>query len=187
MAVTRDWKVLARSRQHQDVRKLYRAGDGFTVNKENPLSKGLFSKKEARAAVEWGDSHGYAVFATKKRYPFLVLDSDTRMVRHELASLLDDFAADVRRYVWIGEGWRTRARQEELWRQYVARNYAPPVVARPGTSNHETGNAADASVLHSGRGGSFTNVGLWPHGERILARHGLGLPVGGEPWHVQVV
>lgn len=68
----------------------------------------------------------------------------------------------------INSGYRSRAEQEALWRA----NPNPKYVARPGTSNHEQGNAID-----------FANTaGAWAWLKRNATRFGFhNYPP--EPWH----
>jgi hypothetical protein len=77
----------------------------------------------------------------------------------------------------VSSGHRTRAEQEALYRKYL--DGTGNLAAKPGTSNHESGNAADVQV-----GG----VNLASNGRAKDIAHELGLhfPVPGEPWHVEI-
>jgi len=183
----RQYQVLARSRKSNFVSQMYRRPNGRIVRSSKPLGDGKwFSHDEAKRAQRLGEARGWAVFVTKSHFPFIVLDSDTKMVRPQLAVLINELGRKRGRYVWLGEGWRTHARQWELYREYERRGFAPPTVAYPGTSNHEFGWAGDISILISGRGGAYINVGNDAKCRRIMKRLGLGLPVVGEPWHAQI-
>ena len=73
-------------------------------------------------------------------YPHLTGDLDANP---ELLRRLETLAA-ARGETWkINSGLRTHAEQQALW---DARATNPFPVARPGTSNHESGNSADVSV-----------------------------------------
>ena len=73
-------------------------------------------------------------------YPHLTGDLDANP---ELLRRLESVAA-ARGETWnINSGLRTHAEQQALW---DARASNPFPVARPGTSNHESGNSADVSV-----------------------------------------
>lgn len=185
----REFRVLVRDRRTNDVKQLYRRpGGGFRASRR-ALDRGYkFSREEARDASRWASKRGLAAYVTKSPYPFLVLDSDTKMVRHDLARKLNTLARNTKRYMWIGEGWRSSSQQWAFWRDYLARGKRPPLVAYPGTSNHESGWAADASFLLSGRGGAYVNLGNYkrPKTVRRMKRLGLGLPVPGEPWHTEI-
>ena len=73
-------------------------------------------------------------------YPHLIGDLDGNP---ELLRRLESVAA-ARGETWkINSGLRTNAEQQALWDN---RHNNPFPVARPGTSNHESGNSADVSV-----------------------------------------
>lgn len=90
-----------------------------------------------------------------------------------LAGLVQRMISMSAGQIGITSGLRSRAQQETLYAQYLARGKAPPIVARPGTSKHERGLAAD---LHG------------PYGlmHRLGKQLGLIFPVPGEPWHVEL-
>jgi hypothetical protein len=70
----------------------------------------------------------------------------------------------------FNSGFRTRAEQEAAYADYLA---GGTLAAVPGTSNHEFGRAADLSLTDKQR--------------ELLPEFGLGLPVPGEDWHVELV
>jgi hypothetical protein len=78
-------------------------------------------------------------------------------------------------------GRRTRQEHAVLYGRYLAGR--GPLAARTGTSNHETGNAADCGLIVNGR---ESNIGETLIGRALLRQAGLCLPVGGEKWHVEV-
>jgi hypothetical protein len=80
--------------------------------------------------------------------------------------------------VRISSGYRTTAQQERLYADYIRRDRRPPRVAKPGTSNHERGLAADLDLAWR------TPFG-WPYVHGIAQEYGLTFPVPGEPWHVE--
>jgi len=71
----------------------------------------------------------------------------------------------------INEGFRTFERQQYLYDNQGTNGIG--VAAAPGTSNHEGGGAAD--------------ITLTPKQRELLPQFGLGLPVAGEDWHVELV
>jgi hypothetical protein len=73
-------------------------------------------------------------------YPHLTGDLDGNP---ELLQRLETLAAQRGETWTINSGLRTHAEQQALW---DARATNPFPVARPGTSNHESGNSADVSV-----------------------------------------
>ena len=201
----RKYKVLARTRKNNKVRRVYRLLDGdrdkqFTRNKSDK-TKGLFTKAEAKEAIKWADKKGAAGFATTQRWPFLVLDTDTAWGNPKLGSKLDQLAEQLQRYGWCGEFKRPAKRQWYFYQGWLARkpgfNLAAPcchknylhswnACGQTPRSNHAPGNACDFSILHSGRGGSFTNVGEWNGARAKMRKLGLCLPVPGEKWHVEL-
>ena len=48
--------------------------------------------------------------------------------------------------VVVNTAYRTREHQERLYAAYKARDYAPPLVAKPGKSAHEKGLSVDLDV-----------------------------------------
>ena len=81
--------------------------------------------------------------------------------------------------VFINSGWRSRAYQEQLFRQavseYGSEAKAAHRVAPPGTSAHETGNAVDL-------GQAEARTWLLAHG----AHYGLCQVYRNEPWHYEL-
>lgn len=73
-------------------------------------------------------------------YPHLDGDLDSKP---ELLRRLEALAASKGMHFHITSGRRTYAEQERLW---AGRGSNPYPVARPGTSRHETGNAADVVI-----------------------------------------
>lgn len=169
-----------------DVRQVYRrrVGKGYTTHILLGRSSGKID--DAKGVKKWAKEKNYRLRTANSLYPFIILDTDTRQVNEPLAKKINKLGRKMRRYIWMGEGRRTHARQQQLWDEYVARNYSPPTVARPGTSNHETGNAADISLFMHGPDHEYTNVGNVSKARGIMRRLGLGLPVSGEPWHTEI-
>ena len=96
-------------------------------------------------------------------------------------SLVDPFAARLLRVlelfggrVLIVSGRRTLAEQQRLWDAYVA---GGNLAARPGTSNHEKGSAADLRIVDSSVG--------WVDVHSIARTYGLRFPIASEDWHVE--
>jgi len=85
-------------------------------------------------------------------------------------------ARDSKTKIHVNYGKRTRAEQQALWDKY-----GPPRAARPGTSRHETGMAADCVTKRTRR-----NIGSVPRIREAMKKHGLCLPVPNEPWHVEI-
>lgn len=75
--------------------------------------------------------------------------------------------------VLIVSGRRSWGEQQVLWLRYLA---GGPLAARPGTSNHERGAAADLRIV-----GDVT----WSQVHTEAAKRGLRFPVPGENWHCE--
>lgn len=87
-------------------------------------------------------------------------------------------AAKSRKEVWrVNSGVRSTTRQQMLYNAYL--QGIGPLAAKPGTSNHELGLAADVV-----RRSDNKNVGDIVGAKESLRRHGLHLTIPGEPWHV---
>ena len=85
-------------------------------------------------------------------------------------------ARDSKTKIHVNYGKRTYAEQLYLWNKYGS-----PRAARPGTSRHETGLAADCVTKLTRR-----NIGNVASIRAAMKKHGLCLPVPNEPWHVEL-
>lgn len=194
----RKWRVLARDTDNNNVRQVYRiVGGGFTRDEGHKDRRALMLKSEAEDAIKWAKSKGAAGYATTNKYPFIVLDSDTAWGNAELSGKLNELGRRRERYMWAGEYKRTSHRQWELRMLYLngrgnlaarccskySGKHSWKDCGKDSWSNHASGNACDVSVLKSGRGGSYVNVGKDDQCRKIMRDLGLCLPVGGEPWH----
>lgn len=142
-------------------------------------------------AKQWAKRSGYTLRSRKVNpYPWLVLDTDTLWPNPALCKALNELGRQLKRKLFIREGLRTRARQQQLYDAGVRRYGYPAVlnyVARPGTSRHEFGNAADVGVLARGSSTGFgTDLGNHPGARTIAARLGIVFPMSWEPWHVEL-
>ena len=79
----------------------------------------------------------------------------------------------------IVSGLRTRAEQERLYAAYL--NGTGNLAAVPGTSRHETGNAADCGVVLYG----YTSLCEFPGAVAALRANRLAATVYSEPWHIE--
>ncbi|MCW2926740.1 MAG: penicillin-resistant DD-carboxypeptidase [Thermoleophilia bacterium] len=102
---------------------------------------------------------------------------DTDGLDRELLTRLAKLGSQLGEKVNVNSGFRSRAEQEELYAAYKAGR--GNLAAKPGTSRHESGNAADAAI-----GG--TNLASNPKAKELALQLGLHFPVPGEPWHVEV-
>lgn len=78
--------------------------------------------------------------------------------------------------VLIHSGRRSYAEQRVLWNSYLA---GGTLAARPGTSLHERGGAADLRIVDP--------AVAWPEVHAVAATYGLHFPLIShrEPWHVE--
>lgn len=158
---------------------------------------GRFSRAQVEVAMA---APNLIVFATKSPYPFVVLDDDTAWGKPRLARAINELGFRRGRYIRAGEFKRTSHRQWVLRMAYLrgqgnlaARCCSRYIDQHPWSkcgkdsmSNHADGNAADISVLHSGRHGAYTPVGEDKQCREIMRRLGMCLPVGqGETWHAE--
>lgn len=102
---------------------------------------------------------------------------DTAGLNPQLLAGLAHVGQKLGKRVNVTSGKRTRAEQERLYAAFKAGS--GNLAAVPGTSNHETGNAADVYV-------GSTPLQHVTGGAAAAAEAGLGFPVGGEPWHVEL-
>lgn len=91
-------------------------------------------------------------------------------------SRLKAFLAAAPPGLGIASGTRTHAEQQKLYDAWVAGGKTGPVVAEPGTSKHETGQAVDLSFANP-------TAKTWAHDN--AAAYGLTFPVKGEDWHIE--
>jgi len=168
----------------------------------NPKWKARFgNKSSATAAKEWSEGKGRAVYMSKDLYPFTVLGGGV-YGNEKLTKKMNKLGRLHKRYMRLGSYKRTQKQQHDLYLKYIrgTGNLAAHCNTRyngehswdqckkypPCASNHCGGNACDLSYYHSGRSGSYTNVGNNNSFRSTMKKLGLGLPVGGEPWHTEI-
>lgn len=200
----RVYRCVARNRKTNNAKRVWRkAAGGFTLKASHKglakVKPGMFSKAEIREVEKWAKREDLALFTTKSKYPFVVLDSDTAWGNPELSKKLDELGEKRQRYLWAGEYKRTAHRQWELRMAYLegrgnlaalcctkySGRHSWESCGKNSQSNHAAGNACDTSYLHSGRSGSYTNVGNDAKCRALMHDLGLCLPVGGEAWHIE--
>lgn len=172
-------------------RRVFAGKDGSPRWHSSKKTRGTFtSVMVQKKLIPWARKKGYTVtLRPVKPFPHLVVDSDTTLPTRELSRKLERVARRLNRKLFIREGLRTRARQQELYDQGVAIHGYPNVlnyVARPGTSRHETGVAADVGVITSTGGVLGVNLGQYPGALAAIEAEGLNLPMSWEPWHVEL-
>lgn len=107
----------------------------------------------------------------------LYVEGDIEGLNEDLLNRLAQVGEILGTKVHITSGYRSREEQARLYQMYL--NGTGNLAAPPGSSRHETGNAADCSI-----GGM--NIGNYPGAADAMRQVGLGLPVGGEAWHVEI-
>ena len=187
--------------QGNDIYK-YKHSDTNPNPDAEPKWKARFGKKSAaKAAMEWSESKGRAVYMSKDLYPFTVLGGGV-YGNKKLTEKMNKLGRIQKRYMRLGSYKRTQKQQHDLYLKYIrgTGNLAAHCNTRyngehswdqckqypPCASNHCGGNACDLSYYQSGRSGSYTNVGNNSNFRSTMKSLGLCLPVGGEPWHTEI-
>lgn len=108
------------------------------------------------------------------------VDSSGPMGEAEFNRRLQRMMKDAPGGVSITSGKRDPEKQKQLWAQALKKYGDPEIadnwVARPGTSKHESGLAADLK---------FANDAVKKWYQQNAAKYGLYFPMGNEPWHIQ--
>ena len=192
------------TKKNGNVHQVYRTKkNGFTISRKR--AEGFrfddSRKKEIRA---WAAKRKYvSVEFTTKENPFVVYDTITSdgdeatgRVRPVLEKKLNAVGRDIKRKLFVGEGKRSAHAQWVFYMSYLngQGNLAAPCCTKyyrtkhswencgkNSQSNHYTGDAADTVIMPS-----WSNIGTSREAVASMRRHGLGLPVGGENWHVEV-
>lgn len=168
--VARNYKVLVQRLDGKGMRPvLWRGRRRFTLAEAKKVV-GILEKKGRNARLQ-------KVLTEKQKNDLLIrkwLRGDLDFDRRLMVSLAK-VARDSKNVIQVNYGKRTYAEQLYLWNKY-----GPPRAARPGTSRHETGLAADCVTFVT-----KANVGNVKRIRAAMKKHGLCLPVPGEPWHVE--
>lgn len=134
------------------------------------------------AAMDLAGPGGYAALGgiapAGASYTPTMVTGDLKGLDSELLKKLDAIGQQLGQKIDVVSGFRSRAEQEELYRKYL--NGTGNLAAPPGSSNHEHGDAADVYV----NGVALASV---PGGTAAAAAVGIGFPVGGEPWHAEMI
>lgn len=106
-------------------------------------------------------------------------DVDLTHVNHALLERLAAACRELGHSCQVISGFRSRELQERLYAGFLKHGGA--LVAPPGRSNHERGEACDVYV-------DGVPIGAFPNkavGHAVLRSHGLVLGASGELWHVE--
>lgn len=191
------------TKKNGDVHQVYRTKrGGFTLsNKRGVGERFLPSKKDELR--HWAHKRKYKIEFTRKTNPFVVYDTvtsdgdeKTGRVRPNLEHKLNEVGRDIKRKLFVGEGKRSAHAQWKFYMAYLGGhgNKAAPCCTKyyrtphswancgkNSQSNHFTGDAADTVIMPS-----WNNIGTSSAAVASMRRHGLGLPVSGENWHVEI-
>lgn len=109
------------------------------------------------------------------------VDSPGGLTEAEFNARLKNMMAEAPGGASISSGKRDANKQKQLWAQALKKYGNPEIadnwVARPGTSKHESGLAADLKF-------ASPEVKKWYH--QNAEKYGLYFPMGHEPWHIQL-
>ena len=168
----RNWRVLVKRTDGKGWREASRRGKRwFTKSGAISLKSALQKKgREVRARQVLSQK----TIDDRRIAKWLSGDLDCN---RELLVRLSRVAEESGWKLHVNFGLRTYAEQKALWDKYGA-----PRAARPGTSRHETGLAADVVSNRL----KWMNLGQIPGARKAMRKHGLGLPVPGESWHTEM-
>jgi hypothetical protein len=114
------------------------------------------------------------------------IDGMNPAFRDSVAAMMDAAAAELGGSMHIYSGYRSIEHQQRLWDEGAAKYPDPEVrdnwIARPGSSNHNYGLAADLR-WNGARIEYGTPISNWM--EQNLGRFGLTRPMSNEGWHVE--
>lgn len=106
------------------------------------------------------------------------LTGDVDGLNPRLANALAQVGKQLGKKIDIRSGFRSHQEQEALYQKYL--NGTGNLAAKPGSSNHESGNAADVYV-------DGVPLNSHPQASQAARQVGIHFPVGGEPWHAELV
>lgn len=168
--VVRNYRVLVQKKVGRGMRPVvWRGRKRFTQERAKKIAA-VLKRRGRNARVQ-------KILTTKQKNDILIkkwLSGDLDFNRTLMVKLAK-VARDSKTKIHVNYGKRTYAEQLYLWNKY-----GPPRAARPGTSRHETGLAADCITKRTRR-----NIGSVKRIRVAMKKHGLCLPVPGEPWHVE--
>ena len=107
------------------------------------------------------------------RLPGYAIGGKVKGLNKKFKEQLDRFNAAAGGRYTVNSGYRSVAHQRQLYNRYLAGK--GPVAAKPGSSQHNKGLAADLAPSNA------RNV----HGKKFAARYGLVYTVPSESWHIE--
>ncbi len=164
-------------------RRIYMTPNHEAIRWSKKGTDGTFTLKQYnRLAVPWARRKGYKL-AKLNVFERVRLKHGAHWPERRVVAKLNCAAKRLGKKVLflISSGLRTFAEQKVLWDRWVAQGKpACCPVARPGTSRHESGDAADVGVLPND-----TSLRDYPGGKRAAEACGLRFTVAAEAWHVE--
>jgi hypothetical protein len=103
--------------------------------------------------------------------------------RTALMSLYANAPPEVQKELGLTSAFRSHQRQQELW---DASDKSGKMVAKPGTSKHESGTAADLLGFGLKGGGNAVSQATRDWVKANAGKYNLAFPMDYEPWHVQL-
>lgn len=163
---------------------------------------GELTARQAAAAVKWVKKKGWRARLVRNPYPFIVkADGVTLPGDKALLRKLNRVGREMKRLVLVKSGYRDNYQQWQCYMTYCdggnlaarcCRNFGDKVkhswaqCGKRSESNHSQppkGHAVDCGLVMSW---GYTSIGNVDNARRLLRRFGACLPVGGEPWHVEI-
>lgn len=99
-------------------------------------------------------------------------------LRPEFDTALAQMIRDSGGKISVGSGYRSIDEQAKIYNLWKQGKHPAPLVAKPGSSNHNFGLAADLKFADAA-------TRKWAH--QNAGKYGLVFPMGNEPWHVEPV
>jgi muramidase (phage lysozyme) len=100
-----------------------------------------------------------------------------------LVKLYENAPPEVQRELALASAYRSHQRQQEL---FDASDRSGKKVAKPGTSKHEFGRAADLYGFGLKGGGNAVSQATKDYVMKNAGTYGLSFPMDYEPWHIQL-
>lgn len=163
-------------------RRIYMSADHTAIRWSKDGADGTFTKRQVdELARPWAKRKGYTLDVVNV-YEHVRLADGAHWPDRRVIAKVDKVGKRLGKIILIRSGLRTRAEQEALYAAYL--NGTGNLAAKPGTSRHETGDAADVGVKvpNDPDGVSLRD---YPGGKAAAIAVGLSFPVASEPWHVE--
>lgn len=137
----------------------------LTLRKQAEAARAMQARAVSGSPVAAPQTSGMV----KASKPIEGLDGD---FNSRLSQLIRDSGGKIK----VGSGYRSIAEQTKIYNDWKAGKHPAPRVAKPGSSNHNHGLAADLQFLSP-------EAKAYAHAN--AAKYGLRFPMGDEPWHIE--